>query len=208
MTTNMERRYPVDVMNEELAKVRPAEEAAPVTVPAWVAMEALSLVANACRGEAGSVEWAGRMQAVREVLRDATKAGLDRAGVPGEWGVVNGERCVVRLWPADDAWRPVRETVGRVRPVRLAGMHHYLAVTVQVGQAPRFIIDGAWVSEAEATGWFGGLANVLRELESVMLDGGGATFISAKFLQADGQTKAGGTYLGYAVVPAAADVTG
>ncbi|MFB9990998.1 hypothetical protein ACFFLM_03250 [Deinococcus oregonensis] len=199
-------RYPIDVMNELLSQARPLEELAPVTVPSWVAMEALQAVRRETQAPGLSPEFQGRMSAVRRVLQESTTRALEEAGLPGELGEVQGQACTVRLWPALADWRPLRQTVGRVRPVRLAGAHHYVAVTVQVDQAPRFIVDGQWTDEAAAGEAHTGLVTgVLETLRGRVACTGGATFLSTAGLQADGQWKGGSTSLEYAVVPAGLD---
>ncbi|PTA66613.1 hypothetical protein [Deinococcus arcticus] len=205
MTSNLsadKKVYPIDVMNQELGRERPYEEMALVTIPAWVAMEALKMAWDAALDAGGPTEYQGRMSAVRHVLFERTSAALEAAGLPGEPGEVNGQACTVRLWPADANWQPVRETQGQVRPVRLGGTHHYVAVTMQGGGEPRFIVDGQWATEVQAAAEGSVVFGAVDRLRAMARESGGATFLLGSHLEASGQTKAGSAYLAYAVVPA------
>ncbi|UQN08768.1 hypothetical protein [Deinococcus sp. QL22] len=203
MTTQTQRRYPIDVMNEVLRQERSFGELAPVTVPSWVAMEVLKSLRRETQASGLSAEFSGRIDAVRRVLGESTVAALQEAGFPGELGDVLGQPCTVRLWPALADCSPLRQTMGSVRPIRLAGAHRYVAVTVQAGQPPRFIVDGQWTDEAGAgEAHTGSVTQVLGTLGKMMQRTGAATFLSTSSLQANSQWKGGSTYLEYAVVPA------
>ena len=139
-------RYPVEAMSEALHQQRPMEEAAMVSVPVWVVMEALQVVAEVRRGTGDAhPDRAGMLDAVRHVLSSQGRVALEAAGFPSEPGVVRGERCEVRLWPADRAWSPIRDehTSGEVRPVQLLDIHRYWRSTVRERSfAPRSMATG------------------------------------------------------------------
>ncbi|MDR6218613.1 hypothetical protein [Deinococcus soli (ex Cha et al. 2016)] len=202
---------PYDVMMDLLRRERPAYETATVDLPVWaalIAIKALRSAAFAAGDNGAPTQFQGELKAALCLLNDGAQRTLDLAGLPGEPGVVHGEPTTVRLWPAATDWQPIRETVGEARPVRLAGVHRCRVVTAQRGQAPRFIVDGVTVTAEQFAAQRGlSLAPVIPEVQARAERSGGATFIEALNLRANGEWRVGSTYLGYAVVPATPEST-